>query len=119
MRLGTALLLGALGGSGLSSQADAPERYSSVTKKCSAAGGVSVVIGGAEVGTVTSSSFAAGSSCTVIPPTGVANSVALRCYVDDSNTAHVVASTAVAIGVSVSAATWCVEVRSVASEFVE
>lgn len=96
-----------------------PMHYSSVAKKCVAAGGVSVVLGGVEVGTVTSSDFASGASCTVIPPSGVANSVGLRCYVDGFNTAHVVAQTAVALGVSQPAATWCVEVRTVAPGFVQ
>lgn len=95
------------------------QHWSHVGKKCVSASGLSVIIGGAEVGTVTDEDFASGDSCTVIPPLGVANSVALRCYVDNAQTAHIVASTAVALGVSLGAATWCVEVRTVAPAFVE
>lgn len=95
------------------------ERYSYVGKKCVAAGGVSIVIGGTEIGTVADADFAEGSSCTVIPPSGVTNNIGLRCYVDGAKTAHVVAQTAVALGVSQPAATWCVEIRTVASQFVE
>lgn len=110
---------GVLAGGIAYSPGKAPEFYSYAGKKCVAAGGVSVVLGGVKVGTVSDADFATGSSCTVIPPDGVANSIALRCYVDDANTAHIVASTAVALGVSQGAATWCVEVRTVAPGFVE
>lgn len=97
----------------------AAERYSYVGKKCTSMSGLSVVLGGAEVGTIEDADFAQGAACTVIPPTGLANSVALRCYVDGAQTAHIVASTAVALGVAVGAATWCVEVRTVDPAFVE
>lgn len=96
-----------------------PQHYSYVGKKCAGMSGISVVLGGAEVGAIQDPDFPAGASCAVIPPTGVSNGVALRCYVDNANTAHIVASTAVAIGVSVGAATWCVEVRDVSPNFIE
>lgn len=97
-----------------------PRHFESVAHKCvTTASGVTVVLGGVEIGTVTSASFPANAGCTVIPPTSVANSVALRCYVDGANTAHIVASTAIALGVSLSAATWCVEVRKVAAQYME
>lgn len=112
--------IAALALAGLSiSTSPRPQQYSYVGKKCVAAGGLTVVLGGAEVGVVADSDFAAGSPCTVIPPTGVANSIALRCYVDGANNARIVASTGIALGVSQGAATWCVEVRTVDPAFVE
>lgn len=117
MRPGTFAAL-ALAGLSISTYPQ-PQRHAYVGKKCVAAGGITILIGGGEIGTITSSNFASGAACTVIPPAGVSNGVALRCHVDGANTAHVVASTGVALGVSLSAATWCVEVRTVDPAFVE
>lgn len=117
MKPGTIAAL-ALAGLSISTSAP-PQQYSYVGQKCTSAGGLTVVLGGAEVGTVSDAEFDDNSGCTVIPPAGVANSIALRCYVDGANTAHIVASTGIALGVSQPAATWCVEVRTVDPAFVE
>jgi len=121
MRMSVALLAGGVfvGGGLASTQGRGPQHYTYVGKKCVAAGGLTIVLGGVQVGTVSDEEFAEGSSCTVVPPTGVPNSIALRCYVDAVDTAHIIASTGVALGVSQGAATWCVEVRTVAPAFVE
>lgn len=118
MKPGTVVAL-ALAGLSISTSTP-PQQYSYVGKKCTSAGGLTVLVGGAEIGTVADSDFAVGSSCTVIPPaTGVASSLALRCYVDGSNNARIVATTGVVLGVAQGAATWCVEVRTVDPAFVE
>ena len=118
MRPGT---LAALALAGLSiSTTTQPRRYSYVGKKCiTNPGGVSVVIGGATVATISDPDFTSGSSCTVIPPSGVAASIGLRCEVDGSGNSAIKANTGVALGVTAPGGVWCVEVRTVDPGFVE
>lgn len=98
-----------------------PQHYSYVGKRCvTNPGGISVVIGGATVATIADpDDFSPGSSCTVIPPSGVAASIGLRCEVDGSGNAVIKANTAVALGVTAPGGVWCVEVRTVDPAFVE
>lgn len=113
-------LAAVVGGTLVSTPGRTPQHYSYVGKRCTAAGGLTVVLGGAVVATISDpGDFTAGSSCTVIPPAGVASSIGLRCDVDSNGTATIRANTGVALGVSQAAATWCVEVRTVAPAFVE
>lgn len=114
-------LAAALGATFAATPGRAPEHYSYVGKRCvTNPGGVSVIIGGATIASVADpDDFSPGSSCTVIPPTGVAASIGLRCDVDANGTAHIRANTAVALGVTAPAGEWCVEVRTVAAQFVE
>lgn len=111
----------ALGASAVYAPGRTVERYSYVGKRCTTIpGGVAVVIGGATVASISDpEDFTPGSSCTVIPPSGVAASIGLRCEVAAGGTAHIRANTAVALGVTAPSGEWCVEVRTVAPAFVE
>lgn len=121
MRMSVVVLGGLLTVAGLSSGGQPPQQYSYVGKRCvTNPGGISVVIGGTTVATIPDpDDFTPGSSCTVVPPTGVSASIGLRCDVDNSGNAVIKANTAVALGVTAPAGEWCVEVRTVSPAFVE
>lgn len=110
-----------LGGAVVSTPGRPAEHYSYVGKRCATVpGGVAVVIGGATIASISDpEDFTPGSSCTVIPPSGVASSIGLRCDVGAGGTASIRANTAVALGVTAPSGEWCVEVRTVAPAFVE
>ena len=110
-----------LGGTLVSTPGRPPQQYSYVGKRCvTNPGGISIVIGGATVATISDpDDFTPGSSCTVIPPAGVSASIGLRCDVDNSGNAVIKANTAVALGVTAPSGQWCVEVRTVDPAFVE
>lgn len=75
----------------------------------------SVTTEGATVAMASNSSFTSGSSCTVIPPADVPASVALRCTVAPG-VVTITASTGLTFGTTAPAGSWCVEVRTVATE---
>lgn len=115
------VLAAAVGGTLVVTPGRPPQHYSYVGKRCTTlGGGVAVVIGGATVATIADpDDFTPGSSCTVIPPASVPSSIGLRCDVDSGGTATIRANTALALGVTAPSGQWCVEVRTVAPDFVE
>lgn len=109
----TALLVAALGGLTISNT-PSPHHYSYVGYQCTTKGsGQLLALGGASLGTLSNADFAAGSSCTVIPPTGTPASIALRCEVS-AGSAAILASTPAAA--TAPAGEWCIEVRTVAAQ---
>lgn len=109
------IVAGLLMSAGLSSGSRGPDTYSTVTRKCvTGVDPITVMVAGDTVTTVSDASFAVGSSCSVVPPSAVPASVALRCHVETAGNAVVKATTTAAAGAASPGGTWCVEVRAVA-----